>query len=395
MAPAETPALVFGGDVSGLAVLRSLGRNGIPVFAAGSFTRNLRRSRWYRPAPGEALEETSDGRRVAAYLRTLRFPEAVLIPASDEWALALATLPEDVGGSYPATVASEQVLRTVIDKERFALAAEELDVPAPRTVQVTGVESLGEVAEADLPNFFLKPRDSESFARHFGVKALRLAELSDAAELLRKVASERHEVVLQEFIPGPPTAHVFLDGYVDRSGVMRACLARRRLRMHPAEFGNSTLSVTIPVAEVSPALESLRRLFDGIGFIGFFDAEFKHDARDGRFKVFEVNARPWWQLELAEASGLGLCRMAYRDALGLPISSVLEYRVGRRWVHPMPDLRAWWAGRAGGGAAGGFPLRSWVGGANALFSLRDPMPGLGQLAEATRKAAAGAWPWRR
>lgn len=390
----EPPALVFGGDVSGLAVLRSLGRNGVPVFAAGISTKNLTRSRWYRPAPGEALEETSDGRRVAAYLGTLPFPQAVLIPASDEWALALATLPKDVARRYPATVASERVLRTVIDKERFALAAEQLDVPAPRTVRVTGVESLGEIADADLPNFFLKPRNSQSFARRFGVKALRLAERRDAAELLGKVASERHEVVLQEFIPGPPTAHVFLDGYVDRSGVMRACLARRRLRMHPAEFGNSTLSVTIPIAEVSPALESLRRLFEGIGFVGFFDAEFKHDARDGRFKIFEVNARPWWQLELAEASGLDLCPMAYRDALGLPISSVLEYRVGRRWVHPMPDLRAWWAGRGGGGAAGGFPLRSWVGGANALFSLSDPMPGLGQLAHAARKAAVGALPRR-
>jgi D-aspartate ligase len=277
----EPPALVFGGDVSGLAVLRSLGRNGVPVFAAGISTKNLTRSRWYRPAPGEALEETSDGRRVAAYLGTLPFPQAVLIPASDEWALALATLPKDVARRYPATVASERVLRTVIDKERFALAAEQLDVPAPRTVRVTGVESLGEIADADLPNFFLKPRNSQSFARRFGVKALRLAERRDAAELLGKVASERHEVVLQEFIPGPPTAHVFLDGYVDRSGVMRACLARRRLRMHPAEFGNSTLSVTIPIAEVSPALESLRRLFEGIGFVGFFDAEFKHDARTG------------------------------------------------------------------------------------------------------------------
>ena len=390
----EPPALVFGGDVSALAVIRSLGRSGVPL-AVASFDKNLARSRWYRPAPGEPIEELCDGRQVAAYLRILPFPRAVLIPASDHWALALASLPASVADSYPATVAASQTLQIFIDKERFASAAEEFDVPAPRTVRVTGVESLDELAEADLPRFFLKPRDSQLFAKRFGVKGLRLAERSDAAELVRKVASEQLEVVLQEFIPGPPTAHVFLDGYVDRAGVMRACLARRRLRMHPAEFGNSTLSVTIPLGDVSPALESLRRLFDGTGFVGFFDAEFKHDARDGRFKIFEVNPRPWWQLELAEASGLNLCLMAYRDALGFPVSSALEYRVGRRWVHPLPDFRAWRAGRKGDGNAGGFPLRSWVGGANALFSRDDPMPGLGQVADAARRAVVRACSRRR
>jgi D-aspartate ligase len=390
----EPPALVFGGDVTGLAVIRSLGRSGVPVAVASS-DRNLARSRWYRSAPGEPIEELSDGRRVVDYLRNLPFPRAVLIPATDHWALALASLPASVAQAYPATVAGAQTLQIFIDKERFASAAEEFGVPAPRTVHVTGVESLDEVAEADLPGFFLKPRDSQLFAKRFGVKGLRLAERSDAAELVRKVASEQLEVVLQEFIPGPPTAHVFLDGYVDRAGVMRACLARRRLRMHPAEFGNSTLSVTIPLDDVSPALEGIRRLFDGTGFVGFFDAEFKHDARDGRFKIFEVNPRPWWQLELAEASGLDLCLMAYRDALGLPISSALEYRVGRRWVHPLPDFRAWWAGRKGNGNAGGFPLRSWVGGANALFSRDDPMPGVGRVTDAARRAAARAWSQRR
>jgi D-aspartate ligase len=390
----DPPALVFGGDVTGLAVLRSLGRNGIPAFAA-SPSPHLVRSRWYRPAPGEPVEETSDGRRLAAHLMKLPIEKAVLIPASDDWALALASLPEHVAASYPATVGSRRVLKTLIDKERFGAMAEELGVPTPRTIPVTGPESLDEIDEPDLPSFFLKPRNSQEFARRFGVKALRLAGRGDAEQLLRRVAGEGLEVVLQEFVPGPPTAHVFLDGYVDRGGAMRACLARRRLRMYPAEFGNSTRSVTIPLEEVGPALESLHRLFDGIGFSGFFDAEFKHDERDGRFKIFEVNARPWWQLELAEASGLNVCRLAYMDALGQELPDPPGYEVGRTWVHPLPDLRAWWAGRRSGGTAGGFPLRAWLGGANAVFSLDDPMPGLSQLAWAARKVAGSSLPGRR
>jgi D-aspartate ligase len=192
---------------------------------------------------------------------------------------------------------------------------------------------------------------------------------------------------LLEFIPGPPTSHVFLDGYVDRSGVMRACLARRRLRMYPPDFGNSTLSVTMPLHEAEEAVADLRRLLAGIEYTGLFDAEFVYDARDGHFKLLEVNARPWWQLELAGASKLDLVAMAYRDALGLPLPPAPDYQVGRTWVHPLPDLRAWWSAR--GDARGGFPLRSWFRGANALFTRDDPMPAAEEAVRLARRLVRG------
>ena len=395
MPDSNPPALVFGADVTGLAVLRSLGRNGVPTFVAGSRSAMVARSRWYRPAPGDALEETSDGDRVAEYLRTLPVPKAVLFPCADDWALALASLPNSVRASYPAAVAPAQVLRVMVDKELFAETAEELGVPAPRTIFVSRAEDIDGITEAELRNFFLKPRNSQLFARRFGVKALRLAGRAHAAELVDRVSGEGLEALLQEFIPGPPTAHVFLDGYVDRSGVMRACLARRRLRMYPAEFGNSTLSATIPLSEAGEAVDSLSRLFEGTAYVGLFDAEFKYDARDGRFKILEVNARPWWQLELAGASGLDLPLMAYRDALGLAVATAPGYRLGRTWVNPVPDLRAWWAGRARGEGVGGVPPRSWFGGANALFTRDDPMPVADELARLARKAVDavyGRWP---
>jgi D-aspartate ligase len=142
--------------------------------------------------------------------------------------------------------------------------------------------------------------------------------------------------------------------------------------------------VTMPLREAGEAPESLARLLEGLGYVGLFDAEFVYDARDGRYKVLEVNARPWWQLELAGAAGLDLTLMAYRDALGLPLPSAPGYRVGRTWVHPVPDLRAWWSARSDGSVLGGFPLRSWFGGANAIFPADDPMPAAEELARLMR-----------
>jgi predicted ATP-grasp superfamily ATP-dependent carboligase len=154
--------------------------------------------------------------------------------------------------------------------------------------------------------------------------------------------------------------------------------------MYPAEFGNSTLSVTVPLDEVDPAVHSLTRLLGGLGYTGLFDAEFKYDERDGLFKVLEVNARPWWQLEIAAASGLDLCSMAYRDALGLPFAGGREYAIGRTWVHPLPDLKAWWASRRAGTVAGPTPVRAFFGGANAIFAGDDPMPAVDEVTSRLR-----------
>jgi len=375
----DPPALIFGAGVTGLAVLRALGRSGVPSYSAGPDRSLVGRSRWYRELPGEDLDETSDGERLAAYLRALPFERTVLFPCSDQWALAVASLPDDVAASHAVTVAALDVLRSLIDKELFSQVCAEYDVPAPRVLPTTDLDAI----EADaLQSWLLKPKHSQLFTARFGVKAVQVENRAQATEFLETATDAGLELLLQEFVPGPPTSHVFLDGYVDRSGVMRACLARRRLRMHPQALGNSTLSVTIRLDEVAGALDSLRRLLEGLGYVGVFDAEFKHDPRDGLFKILEVNARPWWQIALADASGLDICAMAYRDALGEPLPQSGEYRIGQTWVHPVPDLQAWWTLRAHGDRPGGVPLRVWLGGTNAVFSWDDPKPAAEDLVRA-------------
>ena len=383
-----SPALVFGADITALAVVRALGRNGVPAYVAGERTGLVDRSRWYRRAPGAPIREDGDVDALTRYLAELPFERAVAFPCTDMWAVALAAQPAETTDRFPASIAAPPALGTLVDKARFAAAAERLGVPIPRTVHAAGPHDLGELEDADLTALFFKPVDSQAFSRRFGVKAMRARGRFEAIEVLDRVAGAGLEVLLQEYVPGPTTDHIFIDGYVDQGGTMRGCLAYRRLRMHPPEFGNSTMAVTIPLAEVAAAHESLLRLFDGLDYSGLFDAEFKHDSRDGEFKLLEVNARPWWNLEIAGAAGLDLCGIAYRDALGLPLPRSTGYRVGRTWVHPLPDLRAWGAARRHGAPVGPHPLRAFFGGANAIFSRDDPRPAAGELVRLARHAAA-------
>lgn len=368
-------ALVFGAHITGLAVLRALGRAGIPAFVAGGGTSLVARSRWYRPAPGPPPPEEPSAAPLAEYLERLPHARAVLFPCSDTWAAAVAALPPDVAERFPGVAPSAHAVDTLTRKDRFAVAARRLCVAIPRTLPVWGPEDLEALSDDELPHFFLKPIDSQHFTARFGLKGLPLGTRAEAAAHITRLAAEDVPMVLQEFIPGPATAHVFLDGYVDRHGDIRGCLARRRLRMNPPELGNSTLSATIPMAQIAPARAALERLLEGLDFRGaLFDAEFKHDERDDTYKVLEVNARPWWQLEIAGAAGLPVVAMAYADALGLPVPRPDGYEIGRTWIHPQLDAGAWWIARRDGRPTGPSPPRAFFAGANALFAWDDPGP---------------------
>jgi predicted ATP-grasp superfamily ATP-dependent carboligase len=295
----------------------------------------------------------------------------------------MAALPADVAAAHVALTPRRDALERLVDKARFAETVAEFGIPAPRTVRARTAADLAALSDDELGGSFLKPLDSQAFRERRGAKGLRLADRAAAVALLPGLAAEGLEVVLQELVPGPPDAHVFVDGYVDRAGVLRACLARRRLRMFPPGLGNSTLSETIPLTYAADAVAELKLLFAGIGFTGLFDAEFKRDERDGVAKIIEVNARPWWQLGLALAAGLDLVVLAYSDVTGGEPPPTEHYRPGVRWVHPVPDARAWWRSR---GAGPGLPVRAWLGRGNATWTPDDRAPLLAEL-KAVRRGA--------
>jgi predicted ATP-grasp superfamily ATP-dependent carboligase len=188
-------------------------------------------------------------------------------------------------------------------------------------------------------------------------------------------AADVHALV-QEYIPGPPDRHYFVDGYLDRGAALRAVFVRRRTRMFPVSFGNSSHMVTVPPASAERAVQDVVRLLIAIGYRGVFSAEFKHDPRDEVFKLLEVNARPWWYIGFAADCGVDMCRLSYRDALGLDLETVSGYRAGERCVLFHLDVKAYLHERRTRGLTLTAWLRSVVGARPTVFSWDDPRPTL-------------------
>jgi predicted ATP-grasp superfamily ATP-dependent carboligase len=297
-------------------------------------------------------------------------------------------LPAELRSKVKVTPVDPAVVETFLDKGLFGAFLDRHGFAHPRTYVSRELPAL-----SDCENLFVKPRDSQRFFQVFGQKAYWPSSVASLEEKLEEMERIGMEVVLQEYVPGPPSNHIFVDGFVDSNGAVRGCFARRRLRMSPPRFGNSSYMVSISPAEAPAAISLVEDILSASGYRGIFSAEVKEDERDGTFKVLEVNIRPWWFVEFAANCGVNVVSMAYRDALGEPVQGVEEYTVGRRLCHPYYDWFACRLESPGFSSATLKWVRSMAGADRPVFRWSDPGPGVSEALRLGKGFVARRLPW--
>ena len=371
-------AFALGSGVTLLGVLRILAKDGVDVVAVPDAEGPSSRSRFWRPGPASLSGLTPD--RLVDALSCLT-TGTVLIPCADSWVRALSRLTPEIRSRYPASVAPPEALEVLVDKGLFSARLAKLGLPHPRTCPVGPNDDIDAVLRTGSHAWFLKPTDSQRFFARFKVKAFHVTTHDEVRARLDDCWRAGLQVVLQEYIGGPATNHYFVDGFVDRDGVVRARFARRRLRIYPSDFGNSTLMVSVPTTEVEGALRTLDVLLGDLRYRGIFSAEFKRDERDGLLKILEVNARAWWYVEFAARCGIDVCALSILDAQGEAVPTLTDYALGRRCVYPYYDYSAIREAAAAGQLTVLRGLSSWVGAYQAVFRWSDPWPAWGATLE--------------
>lgn len=362
--------IAMGSGVTLTAVLRLLHRAGVPSFAISPNKDFSTYSRWHRALPN------SDRLKPAGlpdWLDNLDLENAVLLPCADDWVTATAALPPELSRRFPSSIASFKVIKALVDKWIFAQLLDYERIPRPQTRLLHSHEEMDALPDTAFQNYILKPMSSVAFSHKYGVKGFLIQNREEARQAMQQVP---FPIMLQEFIPGPPTAGYFVEGFIDRHGRTCALFARRRLRMYPLPLGNSTFMESVPLDEVAGAVAPLQYLLESVSYRGVFSAEFKYDERDGFFKLLEINARPWWYIEVPARAGIDICRMAYLDALEMDVEPVLTYQAGDRFGYPFGDLRAWRELQKSDGTSFLSWLRSWRGASVTPFAWSDPMPAL-------------------
>jgi predicted ATP-grasp superfamily ATP-dependent carboligase len=383
----RVPAIVLGRGPTALGMLRCLRMAGIPCTVAAPTGDHVAHSRWFLPTPGPKPWQGQLGEEGWSALRQIPTDKAVIIPGADDAALWLTALPDDLAARFPTSNSSAATQALLQDKSRFAALASELAVPHPRTYRIDVEADLDQVPFDQLDRVFVKPVNSQAFSDMTGAKGFWVATRAELRDTWRRFDGMGFRVMVQEYVPGPPDAHVFVDGFRDAQGNITALFARRRVRISPPDFGNSSYCHSIALGDIPDAVDDVKRLLAHVHYRGIFSAEFKHDPRDGVHRILEVNTRAWTYVEFAARCGVNVCAMAYADALGLPVSAASSaYPLGKGCVDLYRDLGTVWAQRGQGRWPWHTVLAQWAGAYYHSFRLDDPGPALhfvGELAART------------
>jgi D-aspartate ligase len=372
------PAIVLGRGPTALGILRSLQLAGVPAYVACPANDHVAHSRWYRPTPGADAWDGAMNARTLDLLRRMPLEQAVVIPGADDAALWLANLPAtDLGKRFLVSSSSRDTQELLQDKSRFAAFLQETDIPHPRTFRIDSPDDIDAMPFDELDRCFVKPVNSQVFSDVMGVKGIWVSRRDELHDVWRKLQGHNFKLMAQEYVPGAATDHYFVDGFRDARGELTGLFTRRRIRMHPGDFGNSSYSRSIPLDELQAPVANMTELLARLEYRGIFSAEFKRDRRDGLCRIIEVNTRAWTYVEFASRCGVNVCEMAYRDALGLPVETAPKnYPVGEGCVDLYRDLSAVRTQKAASRGPFTSILAQWSRAHFHSFRLDDPWPGL-------------------
>ena len=373
-----TSAIVMGRGYTALGALRSLALARIPTYVACPAGDLATHSCWYRPPPGETSWDGSVSPQTHEILRAMPLENVVLIPGADDVALWLADLPKsDLSTRFQVSSSSRETLEILQDKARFGEFLAYAGIPHPRTFTINDRSDISAIPFDELDRVFVKPANSQQFSRSTGIKGVWAHNRKQFQEIWARLDGKGFKIVAQEYVPGGSDDHYFIDGFCDRNGVFAGLFARRRIRIFPPDFGNSSYCQSIPLTEVRGAIASVVDLLTRLRYRGIFSAEFKRDSRDGAFRMLEVNTRAWWYVEFAARCGVNVCRMAFQDARELPVTEApRNYPVGIGCVNLGGDIKSVLSQRPAVRIPLLRTLGEWARAHYHVFRWDDPGPGL-------------------
>lgn len=324
-----TPVLVTDAPSNAsLAVVRSLGRRGVPVGVCtfdGEF--NLAGfSRWASeacrlPSPSRDPAGFIDG--LARLLETGKYP--ILFPTTDRTIQLIGQARDRLPSWIHVPIASDDALGTVLDKERTAVLAERVGVPIPRTWCPAGPAETAALAPGLPYPVIVKPRQTNFLAAH-GPLVKADYKVVDSAERLLPAWRAVHDAVPRPVIQAMVRGRGVGINTLWNEGRPLVWFCHKRVREIDLRGGRSTAAVSAPCD--ARLVESAERMLAALRWHGVAMAEFKWDETSNRFWLLEINGRFWGSLPLALAAGVDFPYYLYQLTVGQTPEPVASYAEG-------------------------------------------------------------------
>ncbi|HZC55341.1 MAG TPA: ATP-grasp domain-containing protein [Xanthobacteraceae bacterium] len=330
-------ALILGGAHGSLEIARSLGRRGIRVWLItddnllAKLSRYVERSlTWAGPRDDGALSFLVE----LCHRDDLR--GWVLFAGSDDDLRFVAQNHATLSGLFALTTQAWDAVRWAYDKRQMNTRAAELGMAHPQSFYPRTHDDVADIG-LTFP-VILKPTVREGRNAFVDAKAWRVDHPRDLPGRYEaaKALVGADAIMIQELIPGAGTAQYSYAAVCVRGAPVGTLVARRR-RQYPVEFGfTSTFVETLDALDIEAAAA---RFLTSLNYSGLVEIEFKYDARDGLYKVLDVNARAWTWIALGTAAGIDFAAIQWALAMGEVIAP-LTARKSVSWLYFPRDLVA-------------------------------------------------------
>lgn len=332
--PRPTPAVVVGLCTHGLAIARSLGRRGIPVFGLESDrTRPGRRTRY------ATAWDAADVNRAPLIEDLVRIRERfeenpVLFLTNDNMVRVVAEHYDAIAPHYRFHWPAPDVVKRLVDKNQIESIARARGLGYPRSFTVTGVADLERLRpELRYPMAF-KPTKPLS-----GFKALKVESERELARELGRYEGRIPSFLLQEWVTGMEPSIYFANFYFDRDGAPLASFVGRKIRAYPRNLGGACSAE--PADRPDIAAEALQ-FFGSVPMAGPASLEIKEDDSGRHFVIEPTVGRFDFYILCCIANGVDFPYVSYLHQTGgsLPSKPVQTRGRGRMWVDFENDFPA-------------------------------------------------------
>ncbi|MBV9437778.1 MAG: carboxylate--amine ligase [Acidobacteria bacterium] len=336
----KTPVVVLAGSPHGnLGIVRSLGRLGVDVYLLRTETNTVASlSRYCTQTlvwPG-AAKDRNVCLDVLARVAVQIGKRAILLPTCDDDAIFAAEHFETLRHSFIYPQQSAELAHSLVSKKEMYFLAKKHNVPTPDALFPASLDETRQFARAAKFPIMVKGVDGNRLKRKLGAGVLIAKSAADLMSICERAGEgEQSNLMLQEYIPGSDNCVWMFNGYFDGNSNCLFGVTGRKIRQYPAYTGATSLGVCLENKNIQ---HTTRRWMKELGYRGILDIGYRYDARDGQYKVLDVNPRIGATFRLFVAQdGMDVARAMYLDLTGHPVVSA-PVREGRKWVVEDCDL---------------------------------------------------------
>ena len=333
------PVVVVNCKLGALAIMRSLGEQGVPIYGVdadprspGMLSRYCKRSFLYgfdEGRPDRFLEELLKvGKEVG---RT-----SILIPTSDETAVFVTEYAEPLSRWFIFPYNAPSLMRELIsEKGMYELVARH-GVPTPFTLFPECLEDVEASLHAVKFPLMLKGIYGNRLQARNKKKMVVVHSEQELIEQYKEMEEPGFpNLMLQEYIPGGDDQIFMFNGYFNQTSDCPIGLTGYKIRQFPIHVGCTSLGECRWNETVA---KMTMQFMKAIHYRGVLDIGYRFDPRDGQYKVLDINPRVGQAFRLFVAENdMDVVKALYLDLTGQRQPVVIP-REGRRWMIEDYDL---------------------------------------------------------